>query len=67
MLLFCTENTSRLSEDLTATGSPARLEKVQYFHPGVEVYTVNTKNEINKMGYLVRSPGAIGNCLFQTK
>lgn len=43
------------------------LEKMQHFHPDVEVYTVNVENEVNEMGYLVPGLGDAGDRLFQTK
>jgi uracil phosphoribosyltransferase len=47
--------------------SKTGLEKLQHFHPEVEVYTLNIENEINELGYLVPGLGDAGDRLFQTK
>lgn len=52
---------------ISILASKSGLEKVQYFHPDVEVYTVNIENEINESGYLVPGLGDAGDRLFQTK
>lgn len=52
---------------ITILASKSGLEKVQHFHPDVEVYTVNIENEMNEMGYLVPGLGDAGDRLFQTK
>ncbi len=52
---------------ISILASKIGLEKVQYFHPDVEVYTVNIENEINESGYLVPGLGDAGDRLFQTK
>jgi len=52
---------------ISILASKTGLEKVQYFHPDVEVYTVGIENEINESGYLVPGLGDAGDRLFQTK
>ena len=43
------------------------LERLHYFHPDVEVFTVEVEEQINEMGYLVPGLGDAGDRLFQTK
>lgn len=52
---------------LSILASKLGLEKIQHFHPDVEVYTVNIEQEINEVGYLVPGLGDAGDRLFQTK
>ena len=43
------------------------LERLHYFHPDVEVFTVEVEEQINEIGYLVPGLGDAGDRLFQTK
>lgn len=43
------------------------LERLHYFHPDVEVFTVEVEEQINELGYLVPGLGDAGDRLFQTK
>ena len=43
------------------------LERIQHFHPDVEIFTLNIENEINEQGYLVPGLGDAGDRLYQTK
>ena len=42
------------------------LERLHYFHPDVEVFTVEVEEQINEIGYLVPGLGDAGDRLFQT-
>ena len=52
---------------LSILASRYGLEKVLYFHPEVEIYTLNIEEEMNEHGYLVPGLGDAGDRLFQTK
>ena len=52
---------------LSILASHVGLEKVLFFHPDVEIYTVNIESEMNESGYLVPGLGDAGDRLFQTK
>lgn len=52
---------------LSILASKVGLERIHYFHPDVEIYTVNIEAEINELGYLVPGLGDAGDRLFQTK
>jgi len=52
---------------LSILASRSGVEKVHYFHPDVEIYTVNIEEEVNEIGYLVPGLGDAGDRLFQTK
>ncbi len=43
------------------------IQKIQHFHPDVELYTVCVEKEINDQGYLVPGLGDAGDRLYQTK
>ncbi|WP_413584740.1 uracil phosphoribosyltransferase [Bdellovibrio sp. HCB274] len=43
------------------------LEKIQHFHPDVEILTLDIETEMNDMGYLIPGLGDAGDRLFQTK
>ena len=47
--------------------SKSGLERLHYFHPDVEVLTLNVEEEMNESGYLVPGLGDAGDRLFQTK
>lgn len=47
--------------------SRSGLEKVHFYHPDVEIYTLNVENAVNDSGYLVPGLGDAGDRLFQTK
>lgn len=42
-------------------------QKLQNFHPDVEIYTLNIEKEINELGYLVPGLGDAGDRLYHTK
>ncbi len=52
---------------LCVIASKAGLERLHYFHPDVEVLTLNVEEEMNESGYLVPGLGDAGDRLFQTK
>jgi uracil phosphoribosyltransferase len=52
---------------LCMIASKAGLERLHYFHPDVEVLTLNVEEEMNELGYLVPGLGDAGDRLFQTK
>lgn len=43
------------------------IERVQYFHPDVDIYTLGANEELNEYGYLVPGLGDAGDRLFGTK
>ncbi|MEK2688132.1 uracil phosphoribosyltransferase [Bdellovibrio sp. GT3] len=43
------------------------LQKIQHFHPDVEILTLDIETEMNDMGYLIPGLGDAGDRLFQTK
>ena len=52
---------------LCVIASKSGLERLHYFHPDVEVLTLNVEEEMNESGYLVPGLGDAGDRLFQTK
>jgi uracil phosphoribosyltransferase len=52
---------------LSLITSKSGLERLHYFHPDVEVFTVEVEEQINEVGYLVPGLGDAGDRLFQTK
>lgn len=52
---------------LTILLSEFARERLQHFHPDVEIYTLNIEKEINEQGYLVPGLGDAGDRLYQTK
>ena len=52
---------------LCLIASKVGLEKLHFFHPDVEVFTVTIEEEMNEAGYLVPGLGDAGDRLFQTK
>ncbi|MEA9357289.1 uracil phosphoribosyltransferase [Bacteriovorax sp. PP10] len=52
---------------LCMIASKSGLERLHYFHPDVEVLTLNVEEEMNESGYLVPGLGDAGDRLFQTK
>ena len=52
---------------LTVLISPEGLERVQHFHPDVEVYTVSKEDGLNEKGYLLPGLGDAGDRLYNTK
>ncbi|WII71527.1 uracil phosphoribosyltransferase [Bdellovibrio sp. 22V] len=52
---------------ISILASQLGLERIEHFHPDVEVYTLNIESEINEVGYLVPGLGDAGDRLFQTK
>lgn len=52
---------------LCLIASQVGLDRLHYFHPDVEVLTLNIEEEINDVGYLVPGLGDAGDRLFQTK
>lgn len=43
------------------------IQKIQHFHPDVEIFTVSIEKEINELGYLVPGLGDAGDRLYHTK
>lgn len=43
------------------------VERIQHFHPDVEIFTLNVEKEVNELGYLVPGLGDAGDRLYQTK
>ncbi|NOT78948.1 MAG: uracil phosphoribosyltransferase [Bacteriovoracaceae bacterium] len=52
---------------LSLITSKIGLERLSFFHPDVEVLTLNIEADINDSGYLVPGLGDAGDRLFQTK
>ncbi len=52
---------------LCLIASKIGIERLHYFHPDVEIFTVNIEEKINETGYLVPGLGDAGDRLFQTK
>ncbi len=52
---------------LSILASEFAIEKIQKFHPDVEIYTLNIEKEMNDHGYLVPGLGDAGDRLYQTK
>jgi uracil phosphoribosyltransferase len=52
---------------LCILASKIGIEKIHYFHPEVEIFTLNVEQEINDVGYLVPGLGDAGDRLYQTK
>lgn len=52
---------------LTILLSEFAKERLQHFHPDVEIFTLNIEKEINEQGYLVPGLGDAGDRLYQTK
>ena len=52
---------------LTILLSDFAKQRIQHFHPDVEIYTLNIEQEINELGYLVPGLGDAGDRLYQTK
>ncbi len=52
---------------LTILLSEYAKERIHYFHPDVDIYTLNIEKEINESGYLVPGLGDAGDRLYQTK
>jgi uracil phosphoribosyltransferase len=47
--------------------SEAAIERLRFFHPDVEIYTLNIEKEMNESGYLVPGLGDAGDRLYQTR
>ena len=47
--------------------SEAAIERLQYFHPDTEVFTLQIEKEMNEQGYLIPGLGDAGDRLYQTK
>ncbi len=47
--------------------SDVAIERIHYFHPDVEVITLNIEKEMNDLGYLIPGLGDAGDRLYQTK
>ena len=43
------------------------VERIQYFHPDVEIFALEVEKEVNELGYLVPGLGDAGDRLYQTK
>jgi uracil phosphoribosyltransferase len=43
------------------------VERIQHFHPDVEIFALDVEKEINELGYLVPGLGDAGDRLYQTK
>jgi uracil phosphoribosyltransferase len=52
---------------LCIIASQSGLERLHYFHPDVEVLTLDVEEQMNESGYLVPGLGDAGDRLFQTK
>ena len=52
---------------LTILVSDHALQKIQHFHPDVEILTLNIEHEMNDAGYLLPGLGDAGDRLYQTK
>lgn len=52
---------------ISILASKVGIERIHYFHPEVEIYTLNIETEVNESGYLVPGLGDAGDRLFQTK
>lgn len=52
---------------LTILLSEFAKQRIQNFHPDVEIFTLNIEKEINEQGYLVPGLGDAGDRLYQTK
>jgi uracil phosphoribosyltransferase len=52
---------------LTILVSKTALERLNHFHPDVEIYTLEVESEINELGYLVPGLGDAGDRLYQTR
>jgi uracil phosphoribosyltransferase len=52
---------------LTILLSELAKERIQHFHPEVEIYTLAIEKEVNEQGYLVPGLGDAGDRLYQTK
>ncbi|CAM2065103.1 uracil phosphoribosyltransferase [Sulfidibacter corallicola] len=51
---------------LTLLISPQGLEKVQHFHPEVEIYTASVERGLNEKGFLLPGIGDAGDRLYHT-
>jgi uracil phosphoribosyltransferase len=52
---------------LTILVSELAVQRLNHFHPDVEIYTLNIEKEVNELGYLVPGLGDAGDRLYQTK
>jgi uracil phosphoribosyltransferase len=52
---------------LSILAGEGAIERIQHFHPDVEVYTLSVEKEITEEGYLVPGLGDAGDRLYQTK
>ena len=52
---------------LTILISEFAVDRIQHFHPDVEIVTLAVEREINEQGYLVPGLGDAGDRLYQTK
>jgi len=52
---------------LTVLVSPEGLERIQHFHPDVDIYTVSKEKGLNEKGYLLPGLGDAGDRLYNTK
>ncbi len=43
------------------------LERLEHFHPDVEIFALNVEKEMTENGYLVPGLGDAGDRLYQTK
>ncbi len=52
---------------LTILTCPQGIERLQHFHPDVEIFTLSSSEDLNEKGYLVPGLGDAGDRLFHTK
>ena len=52
---------------LTILTCPQGIERLQHFHPDVEIFTLSSGEDLNEKGYLVPGLGDAGDRLFHTK
>lgn len=52
---------------LTIITCPLAIEKIHYFHPDVEIFTIGLDKELDPRGYLVPGIGDAGDRLYKTK
>ncbi len=52
---------------ITILIAPEGLERINYFHPDVEIYTTCIEQGLNEEGYLIPGMGDAGNRLYHTK
>lgn len=52
---------------LSILASKTSLERMEHFHPDVDIYALNVEKEMTENGYLVPGLGDAGDRLYQTK